>query len=128
MKIYLASNYADHPRMRIIKEVLGQQNIKVTSRWINGEHAHLEGGTHQEMNARFAREDLEDLESAEVVVVFNEPGPRSSRGGKHLELGYALAIKKRIILIGQPSNVFHYLPEIEIIEDVSDLIQKLIEG
>jgi hypothetical protein len=46
----------------------------------------------------------------------DEPRSIRSRGGHHVEFGYALAQGKRIILVGHRENVFNYLPEIEFIE------------
>jgi hypothetical protein len=37
----------------------------------------------------------------------------SSRGGRHVEFGYALGIRKRVILVGPRQHVFHCLPEVE---------------
>ena len=46
-----------------------------------------------------------------MVIVFT--GEPSTSGGLHTEFGMALALKKRLILVGPRENVFHTLPEVE---------------
>lgn len=56
--------------------------------------------------------DLEDLRAADTVISFtDEKG--GGKGGRHVEFGVALALEKRLILVGPRENVFHTLPEIE---------------
>lgn len=61
-----------------------------------------------------ARMDLDDVRSASVCIAFTEsPGQAQGRGGRHTELGIALAMGLRVILIGPREHVFHCLPDIE---------------
>jgi len=51
---------------------------------------------------------LEDVASAEEFVLWAEPKGRLVPGGnRHIETGYALALGKRMSLIGQPELEFH---------------------
>lgn len=116
MKIYLASRYSRLAEMQACREDLRAAGLVVTSRWVNGDHQasdnELGGGGH--LAARFAHEDMEDLAAADVVVSFTEPartGP--TRGGRHVEFGAALALGKRVIVVGHRENVFHSLPAVE---------------
>ena len=106
MKVYLASNYSTHPEMRHYAQLLEEHGHFVTSEWINGTH----GGDDRE---RYARIDLRDVDEADVVVFFSEsPVNSRTRGGKHVEFGYALAKGKRLFIVGGKHNVFHHLPEV----------------
>jgi hypothetical protein len=54
--------------------------------------------------------------AAEVVVAFTEgPGDVEgrARGGRHVELGAALAAGKRVCVVGHRENVFCWLPIVE---------------
>ena len=80
----------------------------VTSRWID---------LREEVAAdaaKCAAIDHEDLDLADVLIAFGEE-PRStrSRGGRHVEFGYALAQRKQIILIAHRENVFAFLSLVE---------------
>jgi nucleoside 2-deoxyribosyltransferase len=106
MKLYLASNYSTHPQMREIAETLQHRGHEVTSEWINGTH----GGDDR---AAYAQIDLRDIDAAEALIFFSEsPAGSRTRGGKHVEFGYALAKGKRVFIVGPPVNVFHHLPEV----------------
>jgi hypothetical protein len=89
---------------------------QVTSRWIRGEHEIHEGCDSAEFNRKFAAEDYVDLRIAHTMIAFTEePSVKSrGRGGRHVELGLALAWGKRILLVGPRENVFHWRPEIEV--------------
>lgn len=104
MKIYLAANYSTNPAMREIARELERHGHEVTSEWILGTHA----GHDQ---ASYAKIDLRDIDAAEALVLFSEqPSGSRTRGGKHVEFGYALAKGKRLFIVGNHGNVFHHLP------------------
>ncbi len=106
MRIYLASNYSTRPQMRAHAAILQTLGHTVTCEWINGTH----GGDDR---ASYAEIDLRDLDAAESVIFFSEaPMGSRTRGGKHVEFGYALAKGKRIYIVGPCVNVFHHLPQI----------------
>lgn len=108
MKFYLAGRYSSHPEMREIKKELVSFGHTVTSRWISGDHESKEGREHTASNQLFAREDLEDIDNANAVIWFSCP-QNDGRGGRHVEFGYAIAIRTQIFVIGRRENVFHWL-------------------
>lgn len=112
MKFYLAASYSRGVEMQEYAKQLEALGHIVTSRWINGNHEVGDHATSSVANAvrhRFATEDIQDLEAADVVINFTG-GDGRKRGGRHVELGYALAKQKECVLIGERENVFHYLP------------------
>jgi hypothetical protein len=58
--------------------------------------------------------DFDDVREADVCIAFTEPadGPQG-RGGRHTELGIALALGQRVIIVGPREHVFHCLPDVE---------------
>lgn len=116
-KIYLASRYSRAPQLRDLRSRLKAMGYEVTSRWIDGGHELTKEGSteaaHQE-RIRFATEDWQDMVAADVVVsVTEEPRKTTTRGGRHVEFGGALALGKRVVVIGWRENVFHCLPKVE---------------
>ena len=106
MKIYLAANYSTFPQMQEHAKTLEKDGHEVTSEWITGTH-------DKDDRAEYARIDLRDVDAAEAVIFFSEaPVGSRTRGGKHVEFGYALAKGKRVFIVGPRVNVFHHLPEI----------------
>lgn len=130
-KIYLASRYSRREELCSYRSVLENNGYSVTSRWLNGKHQidrdgkpigedgeklfeEGSGETADDMRRRFVTEDVADVYAADTLIAFTEE-PRSghSRGGRHVELGLAIARGKRVFVIGQRENLFCYLPEIE---------------
>lgn len=108
MKIYLAASWSLKGEMREVRDFLHQAGHQVTSRWIDEpaeqslKARDLAGDS--ENGARHARQDLEDIDAADCVLVFTEVA--STTGGLHVELGYGLGRGKRVLVCGPRVNVF----------------------
>jgi len=126
MQVYLASKYHEHPRMREFRTILQEHGIDVTSRWIEGEHEAKEGRDDHDLHAQFAREDLEDIDAADAVVMYQPKDIHGQgRGGRHVEFGYAFARAIPIIIIGDRENVFNYLEGVDVVSDIMAAITLL---
>lgn len=109
MTVYLCARYGRVEEMRAVARVLDAHRVGCCSRWLwtdNEEEA-------MTLPARGAMADecLEDIRAADVVVAFTEPADSPySRGGRHVELGYALALRKPVVILGPVENIFCALP------------------
>src|SRR3972149_9628860 len=118
MKIYLASRYSRRMEMLSFASWLELQEHEVTARWIHGNHLISDdelnaGDIQRQLGERYALEDLADIGSADLLICFSEtPRSVSSRGGRHVELGVALALGKEVWLVGPIENAFHCLRNI----------------
>ena len=139
MRIYLMAAYHRHQEMQAVAQRLTSLGHTVTSRWIWGGHqASKEAigtGTLGEFERRFAEEDMADLYASEICIGFSEPWPiipisggRHPRGGRHVELGMALAWQKEIIVVGRAEHVFHALLRVQYVPDHEGLYTLLAGG
>lgn len=116
MKVYIAAPYS----MRLyeatdIRTALLRAGHDVTSRWIVQSPG--------EMNHACAQEDLDDVASADVLLSYNPEGWRErGTGGRHIEMGYALALGKRIVMIGPRASVFHYLDQVTVVDTLEEAL------
>ncbi len=130
-RIYLAARYSRWHELADYARQLSAYGFVITSRWLEGRSPLLPDGLSEEaafeQRAYFAQQDWEDLMNADICISFTEP-PRSSntRGGRHVEMGAALAIGKRVIVIGQRENVFHCLPQIEFYQTWQECLLTLV--
>ena len=139
MKIYLAARYSRREELLGVRDVLEAFGHEVTSRWLNGSHQldnagipitdegerRFEAGDPEvdHLRAHFAAEDMVDVITAETLVAFTEePRSGNSRGGRHVELGMALATGKRVVVVGPRENVFCWLPQVEWYPDWSRFV------
>lgn len=130
VRVYLAARYSRHPEMQEVARDLQARGFEVTSRWIWGDHQvdneglSVEAG--REARERFAMEDIEDLRRASICISFSEtPRSTNSRGGRHVEHGYALALGMRCIIVGPRENVFHCASGVEVYEDAEAMLGAL---
>jgi len=126
LSVYLASRFSRLPELNRYRAELEDAGIAVTSRWLLGGHEWV--GTPEEAIprdhlARFATEDLEDIDAADVLVAFvDQP---STRGGLWTELGYAIGRGKPVIVIGQSPNIFTALPTLIHVESWASALHLL---
>lgn len=143
MKIYLAARYSRLEELAKYRDELIEMGHEVQARWLNGEHQLANDGTpigesgealvegtgdeRAALRMRFAMDDWEDVNAAELVINFTEP-PRSkaNRGGRHVEYGIALANNADVIVVGYRENIFHWLPQVEFCETWEDAKKVLI--
>lgn len=138
MRFYLAARYSRREELCDYREQLQAMGHRVTASWLNGGHQISDSGvpigesgealvegdsgsTSPEavaLRQRFAQEDLFEIDEAEVLIAFTEP-PRSphSRGGRHVELGYALGREVPVWIVGYRENIFCWLDHVEFFDD-----------
>lgn len=119
--VYLAARYSRHPEMLTYAEKLAEIGYDVRAEWITGLH----DGTSDEECARI---DFAEVQAADIVISFTEaPGEKvgRGRGGRHVEFGIALGLRKRCIVVGYRENVFHFLPQVEFVDTPSELFRLL---
>lgn len=107
--LYLAAGYDQKERMREYREKLqATGDIIITSRWLDeAEEKPLQDpeiSKDPETAMRYGEMDFEDIDKAEVFVMFTDSP--STSGGRHTELGYAIARCKVVIIVGPQENVF----------------------
>lgn len=125
MEVYLAARYSRIGELNSYKAELEGKGLTVTSRWLTGEYRLQEAKAAEEGSPDIgfivAQHDVEDISTADTIICFTEtPRSNHSRGGRHVEFGMALALKKRIVIIGPLENVFYCLPEVERYNDWAD--------
>ena len=114
MKIYLAARYSRMEELRGYADELVAAGHVITSRWISGGNGIPETADVDMESQRFALEDYRDLSAADTVISWTEP-PRvesTARGGRHVEFGLALAMGKRLVVVGPRENLFHTMPNV----------------
>ena len=106
MRLYLAGKFSRREELIRHAADLKKLGHRVTSRWLTPyEDAHKARGW-----AFMAKIDLADIRASETTVFFTNV--RNPRGGERVEFGYALALKKRLIVVGPLPTIFHALPHV----------------
>ncbi len=103
--VYLSASMTRSFRMREYALQLATRGFRIVSTWMN---VQADEDT-PEARSRVAQADLAELDQAGLVLAFSER-PGRYTGGRHVELGYALALRKLVIVIGPDENVFHCHP------------------
>ena len=109
MRIYLASRYGRRQELAEYATMFKATGHEVTSRWRLGTHEASDGDSSRWGD--FAQDDLDDIQHSDLLVAFTE-SQMFPRGSRHVELGIALGLGLRVIVVGPLENVFCYLPGI----------------
>jgi hypothetical protein len=113
MKIYLSACYRRQPEMQRVGRELETFGHEITSRWISEEPFPIEEHRQPvQARAKRAQRNLIDLAQSDCLIAFTERPPSGpGRGGRHVELGIALANRLRTMVVGWQENLFHTLVE-----------------
>lgn len=151
MKLYLAAPYAARD---LIREHMAPQFVAaghtITSGWlqasreINPGHLGTSPASPLEDVMYHAGKDLEEVAAAQVLVHFtagfltarwphlDSPRFQLHSGGRHTETGYALALHRSVLIMGEPENIFqrglcHHCPTplhaLQILEEMDELAE-----
>lgn len=118
MNIYIAARFSRRPEANRLAHILNGMGHNITSRWVQPDCDHvmptgLSEQAEDSERRRFAIEDLEDINACDCVISLMEEPRSNGRGGRHIEFGYALALGKRMVIIGPRETVFHHLDQVE---------------
>ena len=118
MKVYLASRYSRRLELRCYALDLERLGHHVVSRWIWREGNHVqEDGSSALYIRQLAEEDISDIRSCDVFLLFSEEPRNSGHGGRLFEFGIAYGLGKRCIAIGPPETIFHYIGEVSVVSN-----------
>jgi nucleoside 2-deoxyribosyltransferase len=130
VKFYLAAGFSRKDEIAGKTRQLQSLKIGVTSTWPwedAAPHSTLDsvGDEYLILNGR---KDLGEIKAADGVILFTQdPTKPFVRGGRMHEFGYAQGLGKRLIVCGPRENIFHYLPEVEVVATWEELLKKLAQ-
>lgn len=128
MKVFLSSRYSRRVEMTTVADELAKAGHTVVSRWLATEWSNDGEGSSAappEYREKYAVIDAEDVRACDTFVAFTEPPNAGGRGGRHVEFGMAVALGKRLIVVGHYENIFHHLPGIAFFRDAGCLLGAL---
>ncbi len=125
MRIYLIARKGRQAELCRRADELEAAGHEITSAWVRGDDKDDGDCTTAELLDR-AAQNLDDIDRCDCCLAFGEPpGSPYDRGGRHVELGYALAQRKRCLVVGYLENVFHRSSLVEFCETFEEARAKL---
>jgi nucleoside 2-deoxyribosyltransferase len=114
MKVYLAGPYGARAQLTAYAKELAEIGIEVTSSWLAETHE-INSGTQgaavalsDTQVAEHAHTDIREVRDSDLLVLFTAAAIGcEGGGGRHVETGVALALRKPVLVVGEPENVFH---------------------
>lgn len=111
MKIYVACH--DRWAACHVATVLEAKGHAITSMWHYKEFKASHQHTEQERET-IAVEDFYDVERADALVLV--AGPDKYSGGKFVEAGIALGMRKQVVIIGRRENMLLWSPIVDVFD------------
>lgn len=128
LTVALSARFERKEELKQIADRLRSEDFIVVSRWLESSTGPMAEGLKDAQRVAIAEADLHDVERCDVFAAFveSEPAPGYARGGRHVELGAALALCRHVVLVGDATeNIFHVgSPRVK---DVDDLVKFLRE-
>lgn len=108
MTVYLAAPWELQADVKRFAEALQRVGIGMTSRWLDR--------VDDELTDEWANHCLTDIRRADAFVIWNpQEWWCTGTGGRHVELGVAITLRKPIIVIGARTNIFHHLRHVALV-------------
>jgi nucleoside 2-deoxyribosyltransferase len=130
LKVYVAARYGRKEEARKISTALESYGFHVVSTWTKEEYP--PSITLDELNPETLREiankDIEEIRSCDALVLLSD-GQKTGvpRGGKHVEFGIAMALRKKIYVLGEAENIFQYTESASVVQDFDILLARLFD-
>lgn len=121
MNFYIASRCQE--AARAIRDELQAAGHTVTSRWLEETNYGADKTDTERM--AIARIDHEDVIACDYLVFRSEPDGARVPGGKHVEMGMALALHRPVFVIGARENIFHWHPSVHVVGSVAEVLENL---
>jgi nucleoside 2-deoxyribosyltransferase len=115
MKFYIAAPWPQMVRAATAADDLERAGFEVVSTWHRRtpENLKASGGMNPTISDSEAMDEvisiIGEVQSCDVLIslVPNRSDPEFHTGGRHIETGIAIALHKRVVVVGRPENVFH---------------------
>ena len=114
MKIYMASRFKTYKELNEIADRLVKQGHKIVSTWhkveatpgYNATMPPPAKGPERDARSMFVAErDLEEILGADAILLYTHECDLTP-GGMWVEMGFAMALNKRVFIYGPRTNVF----------------------
>jgi nucleoside 2-deoxyribosyltransferase len=122
MNLYLAGQYASKDYLRTVADQLICDGHFITASWLQEHHpptVQLHEVSNEELRG-YAVQDIEDIRASDAMVFFSVIDA-TKRGGRHVEMGVALALGLPVYVVGPRENIFMYLPQVKLFTTVEEL-------
>lgn len=119
MKVYVAGKWNESEHVRVVMNMLKVNGHEITCDWT--------GHIHPLKSKEYALEDLEGVKNCDVLLALM-PDPTTFYKGAWIEVGMALALNKKVIIVGEGvSSVFLGHPNISVYKnkDLNEVLSKI---
>lgn len=126
-RVYVAGRTSDIDNVRLAQQICRDANCDITFDWTGQEGEIRDSWEGAPDRAQTLSEcERRAVSDADLVVLLWCVTDRGGPVGALLEVGMAMGMKKRIIVVGPArESVFWYLPEVERVDDLDALKEAL---
>jgi len=125
MKYYFAALLSRQAEMRCCRREIELLDHSVTSSWVNVNLSSF-GESADATRAAIAGESLDEIRSADVIILFAEPrGSANIGGGRHFEAGLGLGLGKKVVVIGHREHVYCCVPGVDFYNSWDEFLESI---
>ena len=126
MKIYIAASYPRKEEAKFLADTLTNRHNEIVSGWILRDEGYISDDRIESKAQKFDRMqsaaimDAKDIKECDILICFTDGREQLTYGGRHTELGMAMALEKYVAIIGERESVFHYFPGVKVFRGISE--------
>jgi len=126
-RFYIAARLKRVGEAKGLRVRLEDRGYQVTSSWLDRGYQPEETGFASVVLAREAADTgLQEVRDCNALILLSEKHSSARTvggGGRHVEVGYALALSKTIAIIGERENVFHFVSGVLCFANADELLK-----
>jgi len=123
MRVYVAASWTRSEEAKALALHLTERGHTCTSTWYDRKVDSYDL-THPDLPGQ-AKLDIDEVQTCDVLLCIT--GDTQTKGGRHTELGYALALHKTVLIFGPREQVFHWLPDVKVCHDLMSIDSELLQ-
>jgi len=97
--------------------------IGVCSSWIHTKEKEEKVTEHRK--SVIALQEIKEVKEANTIICFTEARDEHTTAGHHIEYGIAVGANKKLIVVGERSTVFYFLPQVHQFNDWPEFMETI---
>ena len=126
--VYISGALQRRPELRLLASAIAALGYSITASWLDRPEDEDDGDLTQPQIDELCAEVESDVADSDIfIAVTEDPGSPYTRGGRHVEFGMGcmFAGPCKLIVLGQPENLFHRRSGVERFDTVPQLLNYL---
>lgn len=120
MKFYIAGRNSKRNEIKRMQNALINEGHQITVDWTDDKFIRPYS-EHKELSEKYAKLSVDGVKQCDVFLIISDEAGM----GMYVELGVAIALKKKVIVLGDKNSMFYFYPGIIVKDNFEEMLKGL---